>query len=113
MLKRKGYQVHPVSIRGVAVDGEQSYRSLDELKGKVNAVVTVVPSARTDKVVADCARLGLKHVWMQQGSSSPKAVQMCRDAGISEVHGACVFKYANPTSIHGVHRWVWKMTGKL
>jgi len=112
MLKQKGYKVYPVNVRGITVDGEQSFKSLDELKGKIEAVLTVVPPSETEKIVADCVRLGIKNVWMQQGSSSEKAIKICQDAGISEVHSACIFMYANPSSIHGVHGMVWKVIGK-
>ena len=38
------------------------------------ASVAVVPPAETKRVVEDCARLGIKHLWMQQGAESDEAV---------------------------------------
>ena len=112
-LRKKGYQVYPLSHSATAVEGEKCYRSLDDLPGPVGGVLTVVPPAPTEKVVADCARLGIKRVWMQQGSESPEAIRLCHENGISVVHNACILMYADPTSYHRFHRWVWKILGKL
>jgi predicted CoA-binding protein len=77
-LKRKGYRVFPVNARADTVEGEPCFRRLDDLPEPVDGVVTVVPPAETKNVVEDCARLGIRHVWMQQGSESDAAVTLCR-----------------------------------
>ena len=112
-LKKKGYHVYPVNHHAGTVEGEKCYRSLDELPELVGGVLTVVPPAQTEKVVADCVRLSIKRVWMQQGSESLEAIRLCNEAGISVVYNACILMYADPISFHRVHRWIWKMLGKL
>jgi predicted CoA-binding protein len=112
-LKKKGYHVYPVNQYATGLEGEKCYRSLDELPGPVGGVLTVVPPAQTEKVVADCVRLGIRRVWMQQGSESREAIRLCEENGISAVHSACILMYATPTSFHRFHRWVWKILGKL
>jgi uncharacterized protein len=95
------------------VEGERCFRRLDDLPERPDGVVAVVPPARTVEVVNDCARLGIRRIWMQQGSQSEEAIRACRDNGIAEVHGACILMYAAPSSVHGFHRWLWKVLGKL
>jgi len=112
-LTKKGYQVYGVNRNAATAEGVTCYRSLDELPEPVGAVLAVVPPAETEKVVSDCARLGIKRIWMQQGAQSAEAVRLCNEAGISEVHGACILMYADPTSVHRFHRWVWGILGKL
>ena len=97
-LKHKGSHVYAVNRLAERIKGEKCYRSLDELP-PVDGVVSVVPPAETQKIVADCARLGIKHVWMQQGSQSKEVIEFCKEHGISEVHGACILMYADP---HGI-----------
>jgi len=112
-LKKKGYHVYPVNQYATVVEGEKCYCSLNDLPGPVGGVLTVVPPAQTEKVVADCVRLGIRRVWMQQGSESQEAIRLCEENGISAVHSACILMYATPTSFHRFHRWVWKILGKL
>ena len=112
-LKKRGYRVYPVNQNAVTVEGEQAYRNLDELPESVDGVLTVVPPDQTERVVADCVRLGIGQVWMQQGSESEEAIRACEEGGVSAVHGACILMYADPASFHRVHRWVWGLLGKL
>jgi uncharacterized protein len=108
-LKKKGLQVFPVNAQADSVEGERCYRSLDELPEVVDGVVTVVPPAETEKIVADCARLGIAKVWMQQGSESPTAIALCREKGIAEVHDACLIMHTGGGFPHSLHRFVWKL----
>lgn len=89
-LKSKGYRVYPLNRETTWVEGQACYSRLDDLPEQVWAVVIVVPPAETGKVVEDCIRLGVKHVWMQPGAQSPIACQRARDSGISVVDDACI-----------------------
>ncbi len=111
-LKRKGYRVFGVGRTASAVEGDRCYHSLDELPEKVGGVLAVVPPAETVKIVADCARLGIGQLWMQQGSESPGAIRAAEAAGLRLVHHACILMYAQPGGGHKLHAWVLKLFGK-
>ncbi|MGC4119124.1 MAG: CoA-binding protein [Myxococcales bacterium] len=111
-LRKRGYEVYPVNIDADEIEGEKCYRRLDDIPQKPDAVVTVVPPERTADVVADCARVGIGKVWMQQGSESEQAIALCKEKGISEVHGACILMHARPEGMHKFHGWIWNLLGK-
>ena len=111
-LQRKGYRVFPVNTKAETVEGERCFRRLDDLPEPVGGVVTVVPPAETEKVAADCARLGIRRMWMQQGSESKVAIALCHEKGIAEVHGECLIMHTAAGFPHSVHRWIWKRLGK-
>ena len=111
-LTQKGYRVFPVNSQADTVEGERCFRRLDDLPEPPSGVVTVVPPAETKNVVEDCARLGIKHVWMQQGSESDAAVALCREKGIACVHGACLLMHTGGGFPHSIHRWIWQKLGK-
>lgn len=111
-LTKRGYKVFPVNAQADSVEGRPCYRRLDDLPEPVDGVVTVVPPAETEKIVGDCARLGIGRVWMQQGSESDAAVALCRDKGIAEVHGTCLIMHTDGGFPHSLHRLVWKLLGK-
>ncbi|MBI5542826.1 MAG: CoA-binding protein [Deltaproteobacteria bacterium] len=111
-LRARGYQVFPVNAHADEVDGERCFRRLEDLPEPVEAVLSVVKPEQSVKIVEDCARLGIKRVWMQQGSESADAVKLCRDKGITEVHGACALMYLRPDGLHKFHRWISDLIGK-
>jgi hypothetical protein len=111
-LKQRGYRVFPVNSQTDTVEGERCYRRLDDLPEPVAGVVAVVPPAQTKNVVEDCARLGIKHIWMQQGAESEDAVALCREKGIAAVPGQCLLMHTGAAFPHSIHRWLWKKLGK-
>ena len=88
-LRDAGYTVYGVNARGGEIDGQELYRSLSDLPEMPAVVDTVVPPKITEQVVRQCAELGLTRVWMQPGSESDAAIELCHQHGISVVHGAC------------------------
>jgi predicted CoA-binding protein len=113
-LKAKGYRVVPVNRSTGTIAGEQCYPDLRSIPTPVDGVITVVPPAETVQVVRDAIAAGIRRVWMQQGSESEEAVQLCRENGILPIRGGCVLMYAAPVEgFHGFHRWLWRLFGRL
>lgn len=104
-LTERGYEIVPVNANADTIDGKACFRSLTQIPGPVEAVVTVVPPLQTLVLVDDCIRLGIRHLWMQQGSESREAILRAEVSGIAVVHHACILMYAGPRGIHRVHRW--------
>jgi len=78
-LLRAGYTVAGVNPKGGFVLGRNIYRSLEEIATKPDLVITVVPPAVTEKVVEECNRLGIKNLWLQPGSDSPRALEKAKE----------------------------------
>jgi predicted CoA-binding protein len=113
-LTQRGYRVFPVHPVAEIIEGEKCYPSLRQLPEAVGGVVAIVPPTQTEKVVREAAAAGIKRVWMQQGAASPDAIRFCQESGISEIHGECILMFASPVkSVHNVHRWVWRLLGRL
>jgi predicted CoA-binding protein len=113
-LRAKGYTVHAVHPTAEAIDGVPCFPDLACLPEPVGGVLTVVPPAETEKVVAAAHETGIARVWMQQGSESPAAIRFCEEHGMTVVHHECVLMFAEPAGwFHRAHRWVWGCLGKL
>lgn len=110
-LASQGYEVFPVNSLAETVEGQPCFKSLADIPGRVGAVLSVVPRANTLDVVNDCVRLGIKNVWMTQGSESKEAIDTAQTGKLNVVHNACILMYAQPKSIHRVHRWINKALG--
>jgi predicted CoA-binding protein len=116
-LRAKGYTVHPVHPSAETIGGVRCWPSLASLAclpEPVGGVLTVVPPAETEKVVAEAHAAGIPRVWMQQGSESTAAIRFCEAHGIAVVHHECVLMFAEPLGwFHRAHRWLWGRLGKL
>lgn len=113
-LKKKGFNVYGVNPNMDNVEGDKCYHSLRELEGKIDGIVNVVSKAQTSDVAKEANEIGIKNIWMQQGSESEEAIKYCNENGINEIHKECILMFADPVnSIHGIHRWLWKVMGKL
>lgn len=111
-LRRAGYRVLAVNDQADQIDGEPCYRSLAAVAEPIGAVLVVVPPARSAEVVRECATLGIRKVWLQQGAESPEAIRAARDAGIECIERECVVMYAKPRGIHRFHRWLHERRGR-
>jgi uncharacterized protein len=87
MLKEYGKTVYPINPRATEIDGDRAYPSVSDLPEKPEVVVSVVPSALTEKLVDELATLGITNLWIQPGAESAVAVETASAKGITTVHG--------------------------
>jgi predicted CoA-binding protein len=112
-LKQRGYNVVAIHPDLETIDGDPVFKSLDDFSPKPEGAVISVSPKYVPDILKDLAEHDIKHVWLQQGSESPEASQVGKDLGLSMVEGGCILMYAEPvTSIHSVHRWIWKVLKK-
>ena len=111
-LITKGYTLFPIHPDAPSLEGVPAYKSFSDLPEKVGGVIINIQPHHAEDVVRAAHAAGISRIWLQQGSSSQAAVDFCRQNGISLVHNECILMYAVGTSIHGFHRWLWKLIGK-
>ena len=88
-LRAAGYIVYGVNPGGGEIEGQSLYPSLADLPEKPAVVDVVVLPKVTERIVRQCAELGLGRVWMQPGSESEEAIRFCQEKGIEVVHDVC------------------------
>ncbi len=83
-LRDMGYDVFAVNPYADEVEGDICYTSLASIPGGVEGVVIATHPKVTEKVVRECAELGIKRAWMHrafgQGSVDDKSVELCHDS---------------------------------
>jgi len=118
-LKTSGHAVFPVNPHMQTFEGDRCYPDLRSIPGGVDGVVIVTRPEITERIVHDCADVGVSRVWMHQsigtGSSvSPEAVAYCRQRDISVIAGVCPMMYGEHADFgHTCMRWVLTLTGRL
>ena len=86
-VKAAGKTAWPVNPSAAEVDGDRCCPALDALPGVPNVAVLIVPPAVSESVAGECARLGIKNIWMQPGAESEAAVAACHASGLGVVSG--------------------------
>jgi len=117
-LRDTGHEVYAVNPRATEVEGVSCHPALDAIPDQIDACVIATPPGAAAAVVDDCAKLGIKRVWLHrsfgEGSVSEEAVSKCREHGITVIAGACPMMYCEPVDMgHRCIRWVLKFTGRL
>jgi uncharacterized protein len=111
-MRDRGMTVYPVHRSLERVEGDVCYRSVLEIPGEVQSVVTVVPPVETERVIEECAQKGVRMVWMQNGSESDRASMLADQHGLGAVRGQCIMMFLEPVkSVHSFHRWVSRLVG--
>jgi predicted CoA-binding protein len=108
-LVPKGYEISVVYLSAGETDP-----TIDQVKDKVEGVIISVPKSECAAAVRQAIDAGIPRLWLQSGCDSPEALALCEENGVPVIHKACVLMYAEPVkSVHGFHRGLWKMLGKL
>jgi predicted CoA-binding protein len=113
-LKTRGYTVYAVNPKADMVEGDRCFAGLGALPVKPDAAIVILPPSETIAIIEEAARLGIKHIWLQQGANSVEGEARCRELGLNFVSGECIFMFAEPMeSFHKVHRFFNKLFGKM
>jgi uncharacterized protein len=112
-LKKRGYRVLPIHPTAEAIQGDRCWRSLADLPEPVERLLVIVKPERAEAVVREAAAAGVRRVWLQQGAESPAALLAAEQLGLDVVHGQCILMFTEPLGFHGIHRWIWKLIGKI
>jgi len=88
---QNGRAAYPVNPTMTEVEGLKAFPNLRSVPEKVHAVSIITPYPVTERVVEEAGELGIKHVWMQPGAESAKAIKRATELGMSVIAGgACI-----------------------
>jgi uncharacterized protein len=97
-LQRFGYRIIPVNPNAESVLGEPAVPSLEQVAEVLGAGehVDIVDVFRRPQhvagIVADCIRLRIPALWLQDGVIDVAAAQRAQQAGIFTVMDRCLFR---------------------
>lgn len=113
-LKAAGYTVMAVNPNADMVEGDRCYAGLGALPEKPDGVLIVIPSAQAIEIIDEAARMGVRHVWVQQGANSLEVDKKLEELDLVSVSGECIFMFLEPVkSIHSFHRFFRRVFGGM
>ncbi len=108
----RGYQAVPVNPNAAEVEGQRCYPAVSEIDPPVEAALLLTPPAASGGALADCARAGVRRVWMYR-PAGVAAAAFCREQGITLIDGRCPLMFlANAGGIHRFHGFLLKIAGR-
>jgi uncharacterized protein len=115
-LTRRGYDVVPVNPKATTMFGRLCFPRVQDIQPSVEGALIMTPADVTDVIVADCARAGIRRIWMYSaggygGAVSASAVEFCREHGIEAIPGECPFMFLPHNGFHGLHGFFVKLIG--
>lgn len=90
LLKKADYTVFPVNPALSYIGCDRCYASLTDLPVRPAAVNIVVSPKIGEKIIEECAELGIKNVWLQPGANAETVVEAAKNAGLNTIHQSCV-----------------------
>lgn len=117
-LREKDYQVFPLNPNAETVEGDPCFPDLRSIPGGVDGVVVATTPEVTEKIVEECAELGIRRVWMHRsfgaGSVSERAVDVCRANRITVIAGGCPLMFGKTADFgHKCMRSILTVGGRL
>ena len=88
-LQGMGMTIVPVHPRAETVHGEQGYRTLADVPGRIDVVDCFVRSELVGDVVDQAVAVGAKAVWLQLGVVDEAAAARAKAAGLEVVMDTC------------------------
>lgn len=89
--QQAGRTVFPVNPHADEVEGQRCYPDLASLPQSVHGISIITPPPVTESIVEQAADQGIRHLWMQAGAESPRAIELAAARGLNLIHsGPCV-----------------------
>ncbi len=89
-LKLKGFAVYPVNPNRSTVDGDPSFKQLEDIPEPPTIVNIVVPPEVTSQILQQCLEQGLTNVWLQPGAESPAVMTFLQKNKFNYLANACI-----------------------
>lgn len=88
-LQRRGFRIIPINPHADELFGEHVYRSLSEVKEKVDLVDVFRPAADAPAIAQEAAAVGAGALWLQLDIRSDEARRIAEAAGMDFVEDQC------------------------
>ncbi|MBU0765130.1 MAG: CoA-binding protein [Bacteroidetes bacterium] len=113
-MTKKGFTVYPVNPNAEKAEGVKCYPGATDLPDEVTAILIAVSKSQSAKVVGDAVGRGIRHIWIQQMSDTPEALETGKAEGINLIYRQCIMMFAPPVQgIHKFHRGIKGFFGRL
>ena len=87
VYQQRGLVVHPIHPSEREIEGLACSASLTVLPVKPHGISILTPPRITEQIAEEAHALGIRHLWMQPGAESPRAIARAEELGLSLIAG--------------------------
>lgn len=111
-LLERGLNIIPINPAIDEIAGI-SCSNLSSLPDDTDSILIMTPKEETLPILKDAVKCGITNIWIQQGAENNEVLQYAQNSDLNIITKECIMMYAEPVrSVHKLHRFVWKLTGK-
>lgn len=90
-LQEEGYKIIPIYPKGDIILNEKVYKSLSEIKDKIDIVNVFRKADALEEIVQDVLkRDDISTVWSQKGIVNNEAMQKAKQKGLNTIQNKCI-----------------------
>lgn len=113
-LIEKGFDVCPINPKAEEIEGVRCYKSITDIPGGYEKLLVATPKEQTDEAIAEAAKKGINHIWVQQMANTKETQNIARENNVELIDKECIFMFAEPVKgVHKFHQVVWKLFGLM
>lgn len=110
----RGYETVAVNPNATEMDGLPCCSRLADVRPVPDAVLLMTSHEKIDDLMHDCAKAGVRHVWIYGYSGRTKvssgSISDLKTAGVNVINGECPFMFLDHSGgIHRFHGFVRKL----
>jgi predicted CoA-binding protein len=110
-LVKRGYDVVPLNPAATEIDGVRCFANVTDVSPIVDAVLVLLPAEAAAEVVGDCARAGIRRVWLR--NDAPEAYEVSKLSDIDLISGYCPLMFLpNGAFFHQCHAFGLRLVGR-
>ncbi|MCL4375216.1 CoA-binding protein [Candidatus Marsarchaeota archaeon] len=91
-MKEAGYTIIPVNPFAEEILGEKAYKSLQDIKKKIDVVDVFRPAKEALEIAKAAVEVNAKVLWLQEGIFSKEAREYAEAHGLLFVENRCMMK---------------------
>jgi uncharacterized protein len=113
-MKERGFDVYPVNPNVETLYGVTCYPTVSALPADVTRLVLVTSKKHTMGLLKDAVDRGMQHIWIQQMSETPEAIDYVKTQNLKIILKQCILMNLEPVKgFHKFHRTIYKIFGVL
>jgi predicted CoA-binding protein len=89
-FQRRGFHVIPINPNEPEVEGLATYGSVLDVPVPIEIATFYVPSDVGERIIDEVARKGIRKVWLNPGSESPRLLARARALGLAPVQACSI-----------------------
>ena len=110
-LKKKNFDLVPVSPNMETFEGEKCYQSIGDLPSDVEALIIVTKPEVSLSLLKEAASKGINNIFLQQGAQNKEIIEYAENNGVNIICKHCILMFVNPSGIHKFHERISKFFG--